>query len=136
MLKAVGALSGEELNYAVAVAEGHDPSVSWGRTCYLHRPTKSLVYPQYMEWEDAGQIIEREHIEIRPTITEGGYRKSDSQDAVEARILLPNGAIVFNPHSVISEYGPTPIIAALRCFVASKLGAEVEIPGGLRGDTS
>lgn len=30
-----------------------------------------------------------------------------------------------------SETGPTRVIAALRCFVASKLGAEVEIPDEL-----
>jgi hypothetical protein len=24
--------------------------------------------------------------------------------------------------------GPTPLIAAMRCYVASKLGAEIEIP--------
>ena len=27
--------------------------------------------------------------------------------------------------------GPTPLIAAMRCFVASKLGEEIEIPDGL-----
>jgi hypothetical protein len=26
------------------------------------------------------------------------------------------------------EHGPTPLIAAMRCFVASKLGDEIEIP--------
>jgi hypothetical protein len=25
-------------------------------------------------------------------------------------------------------YGPTPLIAAMRCYVASKLGDEVELP--------
>jgi len=28
-------------------------------------------------------------------------------------------------------YGPTPLIAAMRCYVASKLGDEIEIPEGL-----
>jgi hypothetical protein len=28
-------------------------------------------------------------------------------------------------------YGPTPLIAAMRCYVASKLGAEVEVPDEL-----
>ena len=27
-----------------------------------------------------------------------------------------------------TSYGPTPLIAAMRCFVASKLGDEVEVP--------
>ena len=29
------------------------------------------------------------------------------------------------------SYGPTPLIAAMRCYVASKLGDEVEVPEGL-----
>jgi len=29
-------------------------------------------------------------------------------------------------------FGPTPLIAAMRCYVASKLGDEVEIPEGLK----
>jgi hypothetical protein len=28
-------------------------------------------------------------------------------------------------------YGPTPLVAAMRCYVASRLGAEVEIPDQL-----
>ena len=28
-------------------------------------------------------------------------------------------------------YGPTPLIAGLRCYVASRLGEEVKVPGGL-----
>ena len=29
-------------------------------------------------------------------------------------------------------YGPTPLVAAMRCYVASKLGDEVEIPEELK----
>jgi hypothetical protein len=29
-------------------------------------------------------------------------------------------------------YGPTPLIAAMRCYVASKLGDDIEIPEGLK----
>ena len=29
------------------------------------------------------------------------------------------------------EYGPTPLIAAMRCFVVSKLGDEVNVPDDL-----
>jgi hypothetical protein len=31
------------------------------------------------------------------------------------------------------QFGPTPLIAAMRCYVASKLGDEVEIPAELEG---
>ena len=31
------------------------------------------------------------------------------------------------------QNGPTPLIAAMRCYVASKLGDEVEVPVELQG---
>ncbi len=30
------------------------------------------------------------------------------------------------------NHGPTPLIAAMRCYVASKLGDEIEIPEELK----
>ena len=30
------------------------------------------------------------------------------------------------------QAGPTPLVAAMRCYVASKLGNEVEVPEGLK----
>ena len=30
------------------------------------------------------------------------------------------------------QFGPTPLIAAMRCYVASKLGDEVEVPEELK----
>ena len=58
-------------------------------------------------WEQAGPIIERERIswaDYGKFFKAGDYR------------------------------GPTPLIAAMRCFVASKLGDEVEIPEQLLGE--
>jgi hypothetical protein len=45
----------------------------------------------------------------------------------------PNGTAGWGARVYISRrdvwcYGPTPLIAAMRCFCASKLGEEVEIP--------
>ena len=59
-----------------------------------------------IDWYAAGPIIEREGIGLLPSGTayyerEGGTHYS---------------------------YGPTLLIAAMRCYVASKLGDEVEIP--------
>lgn len=50
----------------------------------------------------------------------------------------PNGKGVWqgrcfvNGKQTIRMYGSTPLIAALRCFVASKLGDEVEVPEELK----
>jgi hypothetical protein len=62
-------------------------------------------------WTHGGPIIERELIEIYPLCdVEWGARKVDSQG------------------DLIRFYGDTPLIAAMRCYVASKIGDEVEIP--------
>jgi hypothetical protein len=59
-------------------------------------------------WAQGGPIIEREMIELVP--------QSDSLwDAMYRGQHIPND-------------GPTPLIAAMRCYVASKLGDEIEIP--------
>lgn len=81
--------------------------------------------------ELGGPIIEREHIDIRSTFTAGGYRTSQSVDAVQATINLPNNAATSDVGKMVCEYGPTPLIAAMRCYVVSKLGNVVEVPDEL-----
>lgn len=132
-------LIGPALDWAVAKCEGAENLRE-----NPHRFNKRLIIriagrTEYIQdlrfstdWAQGGPIMDREHIEIRPTITDGGYRTSDSPDAVHARILLPNGATGFDPRSVISEYGPTTLIAAMRCYCCAKLGDEIEIPEELQ----
>ena len=92
-------LIGKPLDWAVSEAEG-------------------VSYADYMEdgpinqrkwstdWSQAGPIIEREQIG-----------------------LLPSGNAYYERDGgTFYSYGPTPLIAAMRCYVASKLGDEVEIP--------
>lgn len=59
-------------------------------------------------WAQGGPIIERECIDIRF----GG------EDLWEAAMDA----------QTLTAPGPTPLIAAMRCFVASRLGDEVEVP--------
>ena len=66
----------------------------------------------YSNWAQGGPIIEREKISVQAL--------NDRWDAVKT--LIP----------FIACYGPTPLIAAMRCYVASKLGDEVEIPQELQ----
>jgi hypothetical protein len=100
-------LSGAALDWAVAKVEG------WKRElCYLN-----TEYPNYSEnWSLVGPIIEREKIDL--FFSEGGTCGA---------ILMATEA---NPHPTPS-YGTTPLIAVMRCYVASKLGDEVEIPEAL-----
>ena len=62
------------------------------------------------DWAQGGPIIERERIEL----------EWSGPDWL-AQIKADN-----------EWYGPTPLIAAMRAFVASKLGDEVEIPEELK----
>lgn len=70
------------------------------------------------DWSQGGPIIEREkigimHIENRQAHQQwaAGEHDSDYPDRFWEVVC-----------------GPTPLIAAMRCFVASRLGDEVEIP--------
>lgn len=64
------------------------------------------------DWSQGGPIIEREKIGVWPSESISGQW----------------GARMLNTYIM---YGPTPLIAAMRCFVASKLGDEVEVPDEL-----
>ena len=64
-------------------------------------------------WSESGPIIEREFI----TIDQKGA-------SICACIDAPDG----HECNDIWANGPTPLIAAMRVYVASKLGDEVEIP--------
>jgi hypothetical protein len=64
-------------------------------------------------WAQGGPIIEREGIGM-------GFGVGIDSDQWEAGYATPE------------ETGPTPLIAAMRCYVASKLGDEIEIPKELK----
>jgi hypothetical protein len=62
--------------------------------------------PYSREWAFGGPIIEREGIAIKRE-PEGDWKAVSRTD---------------------TSYGWTPLIAAMRCYVVSKLGNEVEVP--------
>ena len=69
-------------------------------------------------WSQGGPIIERECI---ATYASGACSvPPKNPDYWVAEILETDG--------MRTAYGPTPLIAAMRCFVASRFGDEVEIP--------
>lgn len=73
--------------------------------CEGEQPSRYTKYST--DWAQGGPIIERERIDVY------GFDGDSwgAEDNFRAR-----------------QYGPTPLIAAMRCYVASKLGDEVEIP--------
>ena len=93
------------LDWAVARIEGDELPKSGG---------KGSDYST--DWAQGGPIIEREKI--------GSLH--------EARGVWSASTEWDDPAKVF--YGKTKLIAAMRCYVASKLGDEVEIPNELIGE--
>jgi len=116
-------LTGAALNWAVAQClELKVTFDSWG-VCYIgkvQRDESGLGYPAPFEpsdnWAQGGPIIEREGLLVRPSFTDERGKWTS--------ILWASTSFF--------ESGPTPLIAAMRCYVASKLGDEIEIPEELK----
>ena len=106
-------LTGATLDWAVAQIEKPRLSQSFARknTVVL---THGGLYAPTIDWAQGGPIIERERITSRVD-TRGGRWVS----------FLDGGEVTCR------MVGPTPLIAAMRCYVASKLGGDVDVPNEL-----
>lgn len=117
-------LVGKQLNYAVAVSEGFKPftdGISWIIDC--NGAYKTL--PRYStDWAVAGPIIESQRITL-----DYYYNQGESRAALGYASYDNEGEYIEG--SDHEQTGPTPLIAAMRCYVSSKLGDEVETPGEL-----
>ncbi len=69
------------------------------------------------DWSQGGPIIEQNEIGIKRNAPCSAGREWEASPSITAK-----GA------GGRYGYGPTPLIAAMRCYVASRLGEEVEIP--------
>lgn len=124
MLIKTAELSGVALDWAVANCEGwleeaDDPNDGKEFVDTVH----SYGHCHYSsEWLKAGPIIDRELIATRAY--DHDVQKWSAEKSFDS-IQKPG---------VFFSTGPTPLIAAMRCYVASKLGAEVDIPLDLTGD--
>ncbi len=133
--------SGSVLDWMVAKCEGHSPVFNmeshgsiwhgWYESTPKPDPRYRRLQAYSTNWAQGGPIIERETIAISYD-ADWVYdpAKVDPEDEPD------NGdrwyaEIRRSSHDFISDYGPTPLIAAMRAFVASKLGDEVEVPDEL-----
>jgi hypothetical protein len=96
-------LSGAALDWAVAICEHN---VGW-------EPEGEDRDYYSTDWAQGGPIIEREGIDIC-TSTYGGWIATLITD--------------WEDGTFVQGEGDTCLFAAMRCYVASKLGDEVEIP--------
>jgi hypothetical protein len=112
-------LNGVALDWVVAGLEGEDV---WreSRNIYVRDDDGNSVshYSPSTYWAEGGPIIEREKIGFWAyTLDEEGNEN-------------PGWYAETFAGSVAT--GPTPLIAAMRCYVASELGDEVEVPEELK----
>ena len=103
-------LQGAALDWAVAKADGLEFVVMDGGVFIpdwegVDDPYK---YQPSTIWDDGGPIIDRENIEV--------FSRNEMWFAYSS-LSVPQ-----------DFHGDTPLIAAMRCFVASQLGDEVSIP--------
>ena len=87
-------------------------------------------YKPSTDFAKGGPIIEREMIVVQPHRIVGisaDYRDIDKLDGWKAR-RCPS--VYWMPISTL--YGPTLLIAAMRCYVSKRLGEYVDIPQSLK----
>lgn len=104
-------LTGAALDWAVAKCENAD----WSDEDAIVNVTTFDDYDGTIcnystDWAQAGPIIEREGIATEWSALWGCWLARDLR------------------HAGFSFAGPTPLIAAMRCYVASNLGDEVDMP--------
>ena len=86
-----------------------------------------VFYSPSTDWAQGGSIFERERMDL---FTEK-QAYQESWFASVARYQNDTKLTGWRIH----QYGPTPLIAAMRCYVASKLGEEVEVPNEIAQST-
>lgn len=115
-------LIGPALDWAVAKCEGYSSEQALD---IIYCDSAALAYST--DWAQGGPIIEQEGIDLycntiaQPNHADQAWRTGSWR----ARICSMG-------RKGEMAYGPTPLIAAMRCYVASKLGDEIEIPEELK----
>lgn len=124
-------LIGPALDWAVAKCEGvtekwrQDGPFLWDGVPCIREFGHDFRYSPSTDWSHAGPIIEREDISFRKY----NNTESEKHGTYYARICRESGKLVGWYKTTGHQHtGPTPLIAAMRAYVASKLGYEIEIP--------
>ena len=112
MLVKTSELTGAALDWAVAKCDFISVRNGFDDNC-----------PEYStDWAQGGSIIEREGLTVIYRMVERVALWTAYNDLMD---------------TPCEQGGTTPLIAAMRCYVASKLGDEVEIPNELtEGETA
>ena len=113
-------LTGAALDWVVSKCEGEPVYFDGVTVRYVPGQfSDEEPYNPSTNWAQGGPIIEREHISLRgPSIA-----------GVNWASFIDKSGTSYGPQ--YRQVAPTPLIAAMRCYVASKLGDTVEIPAEL-----
>lgn len=113
----VAEASGRVLNWAVAKCLGYTEFEFWHTGAVTTRQENGLVITHAYsdDWNQGGPIIDREKVDFE--------WEPNGKPVVMARL--------WSKQRRYRAYGPTPLIAAMRCYVASRVGDEVEVPDEL-----
>jgi hypothetical protein len=113
-------LTGPALDWAVAKCEGYWISNKVGNAPIIENPypienplNQFIPFHPSRSWVQGGPIIEEERIDL---IGNDKYWTAYINNDIAHCVPL------------VFEHGKTPLIAAMRCYVASKLGDAIEIP--------
>ena len=125
MIVKTAELTGAALDWAVAKADGcvlyKDITLNgawrvWGRNPHPDSAQLLEEWSPSTNWSQGGPIIELEKIECYP-----------NDPVMPKAIIVPSA----EKHFYFRQYGPTILVAAMRAYVASKFGDEIEIPDDL-----
>lgn len=125
-------LTDRALNHAVHIALGLGFRVDdkYGAMYFWPSTTSATPGTTYWDnhahdycgdWAHGGPIIERERIKVAPNLNgtwHGQIRHEEDRPLVAHKVLA----------GWTNQHGPTPLVAAMRCFVASRLGDGVDVP--------
>jgi hypothetical protein len=124
-------LTGAKLDYWVAKAEGFEVSPYksghrirqngdyFGYIGNRNDPTLLWIYSPSTDWSQGGPILERDGL--------GVTQHNNIPDRPDNRWICTKyqGGMQVGIKKSMFAFGPTPLIAAMRCLVASKYGDEV-----------
>lgn len=131
MLVKTSELIGPALDWAVAKCEGYTPvcdpvfngNIRYG---WYDSPMGHAIKRYSADWTHGGPVFEREIDNHERRV---GYFYAH-------RFKRHQGRVDINFHTIPGDkeawaYGPTLLVAAMRCYVASKLGDAVDVPDEL-----
>ena len=125
-------LTGIALDWFVAKCEGYVSALSACQSVLVERDGVVDYFNPSVNWGWGGPIIEREGINLSVDYQDDALSNDMVQTGWKGNLW--NNSVPGTSGFLQWAYGPTPLIAAMRCYCCSKLGDEVEIPDELCGD--